>query len=59
MYETWKDHEYVVKLFDNFQFTALNGFRYHALILEYLPGGDLAQFFEKMLNNGMYLRFMK
>ncbi|CAG5114333.1 Oidioi.mRNA.OKI2018_I69.chr2.g8392.t1.cds [Oikopleura dioica] len=32
-------------------FNAPNGTPYHALILEYLPGGDLAQFFEKMLNN--------
>ncbi|CAG5114331.1 Oidioi.mRNA.OKI2018_I69.chr2.g8390.t1.cds [Oikopleura dioica] len=45
------DHEYVVKLFDNFKFTAPNGLQHHALILEYMPGGDLAQFFEKMLNN--------
>ncbi|CAG5114322.1 Oidioi.mRNA.OKI2018_I69.chr2.g8381.t1.cds [Oikopleura dioica] len=32
-------------------FTGPNGLRYSGLILEYLPGGDLAQFFENMLNN--------
>ncbi|CAG5114313.1 Oidioi.mRNA.OKI2018_I69.chr2.g8373.t2.cds [Oikopleura dioica] len=46
-----EDHDFVVKLLDDFKFTAPNGLKYHALILEYLPGGDLAQFFEDMLNN--------
>ncbi|CAG5110099.1 Oidioi.mRNA.OKI2018_I69.chr2.g4538.t1.cds [Oikopleura dioica] len=37
-------------MLDHFEFSATNGFRYYAMILEYLPGGDLAHFFQRMQN---------
>ncbi|CAG5114340.1 Oidioi.mRNA.OKI2018_I69.chr2.g8399.t1.cds [Oikopleura dioica] len=48
-----KHNDYVVKLLDDFVFTDPNNFTYHALILEYLPGGDLSEYLkEKLLNEG-------
>ncbi|CAG5114318.1 Oidioi.mRNA.OKI2018_I69.chr2.g8377.t1.cds [Oikopleura dioica] len=45
------DHPHVVKLLDDISFTAPNNQNYRGLILEYLPGGDLSQFFQKKLEN--------
>ncbi|CAG5114339.1 Oidioi.mRNA.OKI2018_I69.chr2.g8398.t1.cds [Oikopleura dioica] len=47
------DNDYVVKLLDDFVFNGPKNFTYHALILEYLPGGDLSEYLkEKLLNEG-------
>ena len=45
----------MVKLFDEFKFVDEENQKYHALILEYMPGGDLAGFFERKLSNGIFL----
>ena len=43
----------MVRLLDNFKFSdPENEQPYHAMILEYMAGGDLAQFCQKMLENG-------
>ena len=47
-----KDNDYVVKLLDNFTFTGPKNIPYHALILEYLPGGDLSEYLKEKLLNG-------
>ena len=44
-----------MKLLDDFVFTGPKNFTYHALILEYLPGGDLSEYLkEKLLNGKIY-----
>ena len=43
------DHDYIVKLYDNFKFKGPDDLPYHALVLEYLEGGDLSQFLKEML----------
>ena len=45
----------MVRLLDNFKFSdPENEQPYHAMILEYMAGGDLAQFCQKMLENGEF-----
>ena len=45
----------MVRLLDNFKFSdPENDQPYHAMILEYMAGGDLAQFCQKMLENGEF-----
>ena len=44
-----------MKLLDDFKFSdPENDQPYHAMILEYMAGGDLAQFCQKMLENGEF-----
>ena len=47
------DHSYVVKLLDDFEFTGPDNLPFHALIMEYLPGGDLSEFIKTKLDRGL------
>ena len=54
------DHPNVVKLLDNFKFSDPEDDQaYHGMILEYMAGGDLAQFCQKMLENGEFEVFFE
>ena len=49
-----------MKLLDNFKFTDPEDEQpYHAMILEYMAGGDLAQFCQKMLENGEFGKLLE
>ena len=47
------DNPYVVKLLDDFKFTGPGDLPFHAMIFEYLSGGDLHKFIETKRENGM------
>ena len=51
--KNFKDNPYVVKLLDDFKFTGPGDLPFHAMIFEYLSGGDLHQFIETKRENGI------
>ena len=52
-YSIFLDHPNVVKLLDSFEFKEPESdVNYHALILEFMAGGDLGSFCQKMAEKG-------